>query len=226
MLLLVSFSFCLSFMSSTYSRYVAGTTGNIDLLFAKWQILVNNQDITNQNNSNISFTPTIETNSNVKSNTIAPTSRGYFDIAINPTNVDVSFSYQIALSISNQNIPDLMITKYAILPNSYHEGDIIEYTTLQTNTITNSMLYDNGTANFRFQPFTIRICFEWLEGVSEQMNDAADTAIGLGAANGTSTISINANISFEQILSVQNNAQNNSQSNTQESEGAPVEEEP
>ena len=36
-------------MSNTYSRYVTGTTSNIDLSLAKWQILVNNQDITNQN---------------------------------------------------------------------------------------------------------------------------------------------------------------------------------
>ena len=224
LLLLVSFSFCLSFMSSTYSRYVAGTTGNIDLMFAKWQILVNSQDITNQNNSNISFTPTIETDSNIKSNTIAPTSKGYFDININPTNVDVSFRYLITLTISNQNIPDLMITKYAILPNSYHEGDVIEYTTLQTNTITNDMIFNNSVNNFRFQPFTVRICFEWLDGENGTMNDAADTAIGLGAASGNTTISINANISFEQIISVQNNVQNNAQESESEEDPEEIEE--
>ena len=60
MLLLMSCSLCLCFMSSTYSRYVAGTTGNIDILFAKWQILINNEDITNQNNSSITINPTIE----------------------------------------------------------------------------------------------------------------------------------------------------------------------
>ena len=196
LLLLVSFSFCLSFMSSTYSRYVAGTTGNIDLLLAKWQILVNNRDIANQNNSNITFTPVIETNNNIKSNTIAPTSKGYFDIDINPTNVDVSFRYQIALSISNNSIPDLVITKYAILPNNYHEGDLIEYTTLQTNTITNDMIYDLTTQNFRFQPFTIRIYFEWLEGTNESMNDAADTAIGVGAANSNTTAVTTSQLKF------------------------------
>ena len=79
-LLLISCSLCLSFMSSTYSRYVAGTTGNIDMLFAKWQILVDDLDIANQNNSTITFTPVIEANENVRANTIAPTSKGYFDI--------------------------------------------------------------------------------------------------------------------------------------------------
>jgi len=189
-------------MSSTYSRYVAGTTGNIDILFAKWQILINTQDITNQNNSNISITPTIEQNENIRENTVAPTSKGYFDIDIDPTNVDVSFTYSIELEINNEEIPDLMITKYAILPNDYEEGDTIEYTTLQTNTITNNLLYDNETENFNFEPFTIRIYFEWYEGEEEQMNDEADTAIGSTPTEENEELSftINANISFEQII--------------------------
>ena len=65
-LLLMSCSLCLCFMSSTYSRYVAQTVGNIDILFAKWQILINTQDITDQNNSTITITPTIESDENVK----------------------------------------------------------------------------------------------------------------------------------------------------------------
>ena len=170
-LLLVSCSLCLSFMSSTYSRYVAGTTGNIDILFAKWQILVDNTEIVNQNNSSISFTPVIETNENVKSNTIAPTSKGYFDVDINPENVDVSFRYQIDLAIDNEDIPDLMITKYAILDSNYQEGDVIEYTTLSSNTITNDLLFDNTVDNFQFNPFTVRIYFEWYDGENEEMDD-------------------------------------------------------
>ena len=200
MLLLMSCSLCLCFMSSTYSRYVAGTTGNIDILFAKWQILINTQDITDQNTSNISITPTIEPNENVKENTVAPTSKGYFDIDIDPTNVDVSFRYTINLEIDNEDIPDLMITKYTILPNDYQEGDTIEYTTLQENTITNEIIYDNQTENFNFDPFTIRIYFEWYEGEDELMDDEADTQIGEASAEDELSFTINANISFEQII--------------------------
>ena len=199
-LLLMSCSLCLCFMSSTYSRYVAGTTGNIDILFAKWQILINTQDITDQNTSNISITPTIEPNENVKENTVAPTSKGYFDIDIDPTNVDVSFRYTINLEIDNEDIPDLMITKYTILPNDYQEGDTIEYTTLQENTITNEIIYDNQTENFNFDPFTIRIYFEWYEGEDELMDDEADTQIGEASVEDELSFTINANISFEQII--------------------------
>ena len=202
-LLLVSCSLCLSFMSSTYSRYVAGTTGNIDMLFAKWQILVDDLDIANQNNSSITFTPVIEANSNVKAGTVAPTSKGYFDIDINPENVDVSFRYQITLDIDNEDIPDLMITKYAVLDSDYEEGDIIEYTTLRTNTITDEMLFDNETEDFSFEPFTVRIYFEWLEGENESMDDNDDTVIGIDAASDDVTFTISADISFEQIIDSQ-----------------------
>ena len=154
----------------------------------------------NQYTSNISITPTIEPNENVKENTVAPTSKGYFDIDIDPTNVDVSFRYTINLEIDNEDIPDLMITKYTILPNNYQEGDTIEYTTLQENTITNEIIYDNQTENFNFDPFTIRIYFEWYEGEDELMDDEADTQIGEASSNDELSFTINANISFEQII--------------------------
>lgn len=203
-LLLMSCSLCLCFMSSTYSRYVAGTTGNIDILFAKWQILVNNEDITDANVSSITITPTIEEDENVKVDTIAPTSKGYFDIDVNPTNVDVSFRYTIDLDIDNEDIPDLMITKYAILPSDYEEGDTIEYTTLQEPTITDDLLYDNETDNFAFDSFTIRIYFEWYEGEDEVMDDEADTVFGIAAAEAAEneeelSFTITASMTFEQI---------------------------
>ena len=214
-LFLISCSFCLCYMSNTYSRYVTGTTSNIDMSFAKWQILVNNQDITNQNNSSISFVPTIEANENTRTNTIAPTSKGYFDININPENVDVSFRYQIGLSIDNEDIPDLIITKYAILDEDYQEGDDITYTTLVNNTITDEMLFNNNTANFSFEPFTVRIYFEWLENEDELMDNEADTEIGLSASEDDLTFTITANTVFEQIITptineVEENNSNNS----------------
>ena len=187
-------------MSSTYSRYVAASTSDIDVLFAKWQILVNDSDVTSGSNSTITFAPTIEENANVKSNVIAPSSKGYFDINIDPTNVDVSFKYTIALGITNENVPDLMITKYAIIPNTYVEGDPIEAISLTNNLITNTLSYQKDNTEFKFQPFTIRVYFEWYEGTSELMNDDADTAVGNTAATSNTTFKMNANISFEQIF--------------------------
>lgn len=201
LLILVSFSLCLSFMSSTYSRYVAGTTGNIDIPFAKWQIYLNTQDITNQNSSEISFTPVIEESENISSNTIAPSSKGYFDININAENVDVSFMYTINLLMNNEYAPDIMITKFAILPDNYQEGDNLEYTTIVDNLIQNTLSYDNTTPDFKFSSFTIRVFFEWIDNVEEeQMDDISDTEIGIEAAENDAMFNISANITFEQVI--------------------------
>ena len=62
-------------------------------------------------------------------------SKGYFDIDIDHSNVDVSFNYNITLEVLNENIPDLIITKYAILDSNYDDGDTITYTNI------NNMFY-------------------------------------------------------------------------------------
>lgn len=200
-LLLISASMCIGLMSNTYSRYVADTTGNIDILFAKWQILVNNNDITNNNSSSINFEPVIVKSTNIADDVMAPTSKGYFDIDIDPTNVDVSFTYTINLEIENENIPDLMITEYAIVPNNYIEGTELETTTLNDFKITNDLDYDNNTKDFSFEPFTVRVYFEWYDGENQNMNDADDTNLGNLAATEETSFKINANITFEQKIS-------------------------
>ena len=207
LLLLVSASVSLCFISSTYSRYVAGTEGNIDMLFAKWQILVNENDITAQNSSNITFNPVIEPSQNIKDNTIAPTSKGYFDIDIDPSNVEVSFRYLITLSMDNEDMPDLMITKYAYLPSNYQDGDALEYITTNTSTITDDLIYDNNGDGF--EAFTIRVFFEWYDGEDETMNDVADSEVGETAALNDTTLTINATLSFEQIVDAPQTIANN-----------------
>lgn len=200
LIVLISLSVCLCLMSSTYSRYVADTTGNIDILFSKWQILVNDNDITNDTSSSITFVPIIEENEHIAANVIAPTSKGYFDIDIDPTNVNVSFKYNITLGIENENIPDLMITKYSIIPTSYNEEEPLEIISLEGNQITNTMVFDKNIEQFTFEPFTIRIYFEWYEGENELMNDEADTIIGNLAATEDLKFRMSANVSFEQVI--------------------------
>jgi hypothetical protein len=199
-LVLISFSVCLGLMSSTYSRYVAGTTSNIEVLFAKWQILVNNTDITSNTSSSITFVPVIEENNYVEANTVAPSSKGYFDIAVDPSNVGVSFKYTINLAVANENMPDLMITKYSIIPSTYVEGDPLEVTNLTDNTITNTLNFDKNITSFKFTPFTIRVYFEWYEGTGETMTDTEDTAVGLSAVTDNTKFQMTANINFEQIF--------------------------
>lgn len=200
LLVLVSLSLTLGLMSNTYSRYIADATGDLKVLFAKWQILVNETDITNNSSTTIQFIPVIEENEFVTNNTIAPSSKGYFDIAIDPSNVEVSFNYTITLDLLNEDMPDLMITKYAILNNTYLEGDEVQTETLTTNSITGTLQYDNSQENFQFEPFTIRVYFEWYEGENETMDDEADSIIGKKAATEDTSLQIKTTVHFEQKL--------------------------
>lgn len=194
LIVIIALSMTISLMSNTYSRYVAGTTGSVEATFAKWQILVNNNDITTNAASNVAITPTILENPHVKANTIAPSSQGYFDIKIDPTNVDVSFDYTVSLALENTNMPDIMITKYSTVDN---EGIESELQVLNDTEIIGSLLFNNEIENFVFEAFSIRVYFEWYEGVGEQMDDAIDTAIG---TDENATFKINATITFNQKL--------------------------
>ena len=196
LLVISSLALTLSLMSNTYSRYVADVDSNIDLLFAKWQILVNENDITNNTTTSINITPVMEENVNVAENTVAPSSKGYFDIDIDPSNAGVSFDYSISLNIEDENMPDLMISKYAVLDKDYNEGDQITTTTILNNTIDGTVDY-NATAH---EPFTVRVFFEWYEGVDEKMDDEADTNIGYEAALNDKSLLVNASISFNQKI--------------------------
>ena len=195
-----SLSLTLGLMSNTYSRYVASTTGDVELAFAKWQILLNNEDITNSTMSTLNITPVIEENQNIENNTVAPSSKGYFDVNIDPTNVGVSFNYSIDLKVLNEDMPDLMITKYAILDNDNIEESEITTTNIESNTIDGTMNFDNITENFAFKPFTIRIYFEWYEGIDEQMNDEQDSKVGIDATINDTKLQLQATINFEQKI--------------------------
>ena len=200
---LLAISLCLT--NNTYSRYIADSNGDVDIEFAKWQILVNYNDITDGNNAEMTFTPTIEPNENIAQNYIAPSSKGYFDIDIDHSNVDVSFNYTITLDIENEEIPDLMVTKYAVIDSTYDETKGPTYLEIKDNKISNDIIHKVSED----KKFTIRVYFEWYEGQYEFMNeiknetmdDEADTIIGNKAANDEEIkFNINANISFKQII--------------------------
>ena len=197
LVLFAALSVTLGFMSSTYSRYIADANGDIKIGFAKWQIKVNNNDITDNSVSSINIIPVIKENINVAENTVAPSSSGYFDIVIDPTNVDVSFDYSISIELLNENMPDLIISEYAVLDETYKEGDKITYNPLTDGIISDSFTHSEDET---YNPFTIRVCFEWYEGNDELMDDNADTQIGIDAANNNSDLQIKATIHFEQQL--------------------------
>jgi hypothetical protein len=187
----IIFAFALSIVSNTYSRYVAAAEENIDLALANWQILLNDEDITNSSESTGLINPVILENENVANNKLAPSSVGYFDININASSVELSFNYNIKIN-NNEILNDLIITKYKIIEEGT-DPEEVEYINVVDNEI-------NGTIDYSEQntikPFTIRVFFEWFEGTNESSNDESDTEI----VKNNESLSIGASIRFTQKL--------------------------
>jgi len=172
-------------MSSTYSRYVADANSGVTLTFAKWQILINDEDITSGNSSNIDITPTIVENENVASGKLAPSSLGYYDIEIDASNVETSFNLNVTLD--NDDMTDLKITSYSI-----DDGEEVEIDDGEISESFDLEDYDEG-----FGVITIRIYFEWYDSEDDEtMDDDDDTSY----ANTNEEITISTNLSFEQKI--------------------------
>lgn len=189
LIVFVIFAFALSIVSNTYSRYVAAAEENIDIALANWQILLNNEDITSSSTSVGLINPVILENENVASNKLAPSSRGYFDIDIDASSVELSFNYNIKLD-KNEILDDLFITKYQIINDENEESDYID--------IVNNEI--NGTINYSkdeiIKPFKVRVFFEWFDDENNNSNDENDTEI----IKNNESLKINASIKFTQKI--------------------------
>ena len=191
LIVFVIFAFALSIVSNTYSRYVAAAEGNIDLALANWQILLNNEDITNSSSSVGQINPVILENENVANNKLAPSSKGYFDINIDASSVELSFNYDIKIN-KNEILDDLLITKYQIIEEDTN-SDETEYIDVVNKEINGTIDYSEENT---IKPFKIRVFFEWFDGDSEESNNESDTEI----VNNNDSLTIDATIKFTQKI--------------------------
>lgn len=182
LIVFVALAFSLSIISTTYSRYVADANGDVALTFAKWQILINDEDITSGNVESIDITPTIIENENVAAGKLAPSSLGYYDIEIDVSNVETSFDMHITLD--NEDMADLKISGYSI-----DDGEEIE---IEDGQIDESFDYDED-----LETINIRIYFEWYDVDDDsEMDDDDDTSF----VSNNEEITITTNLSFEQKI--------------------------
>lgn len=102
--ILCAISLCVTIATirNTYSKYADEATGILESNVARWNIKLNNTDITNENvYSFVIDNITINGNQNVASGKIAPGLSGYFDINIDPSNTDVSVKYEVTINPEN-----------------------------------------------------------------------------------------------------------------------------
>lgn len=175
LLALASLLLLVSVIQNTYAKYISKATANSNFTIASWNFKVNNHDINaNSNFSNV-IVPVFENNPNIKDNVIAPTSEGYFDINIDHSNVDVSFTEKISLNLSDANtVSDLKITGYAI-----NDGSIIEFNGNEIST--DCLLNDDVKIN------KYRFYVTWIDNDGQTMQNKDDTE---AAKNGNASISV------------------------------------
>ncbi len=175
---LLSLFYCVSLMQETYAKYVSSASANASLTVARWNILVNNQDILNNSNFSGTITPMFEGTTHIKNGIIAPTAEGYFDIVINGTNTDVSFDWTVTLNTASTNtITDLVITKYSI------DGVDYTYSGPFTRRI---LLNDNNKTK------TVRVYVKWNDdALTETMDNEDDTA---ATVNGIASMEVSVNV--------------------------------
>lgn len=188
------FMLCLSIslftIKDTYAKYITSTNGDANINIARWKIIVNNQDISqNKELSNV-ITPIFEGNDNIASGVIAPTSEGYFDILIDASNTDVSLKYEITTKNSEDSaVSDLYISGYSI-----DDGE--KQTTITQDEqikIENSILYNSDDKDLK-----LRIFLKWNDDTNTgaTMDNVADTE----ATNSENNLAkVNVQVKFIQL---------------------------
>lgn len=174
-------------LTFTYSKYVTGASGNASVRVARWNITINDQNVADNANFSSVIEPVFPGNSNIASDVIAPTAEGYFDITIDGTNTDVSFTYTITTSNNvNSAVSDLVLSGYSIDGGA---RQAISDANGQLS-ISNSILYDQQDKDV-----DIRVYFMWNDDSENgaTMNNSDDTSATLNSEN-RAMITVNVNV--------------------------------
>ena len=175
---LISLFYCVTFMQDTYAKYLSSATENAELTIARWSILINDQDVVNESDFTDTISPIFNGTSNIKSDVIAPTAQGYFELEINGENTDVSFQYSIGIDTTDCEVTDLRITSYVI--------DGVTTSFSGSNVVGSILLNDVSRTK------TIRFNVEWNDNAAtETMDNEADTA---ASAEETAAFTVNVNL--------------------------------
>lgn len=160
-ILIVTISFIYLFQS-TYAKYKKQVNAEVNSNIASWNIKINNETISNKKTLTNSITPTFYENEYVKENTLAPGTKGYFDLNIDSSKVDVDFNYEINASLdTTTNLKDFKITNYEINDSGTKQR-------YNVTGITSSLKKNTKNTKIRFY-------VEWIDDSTNTMNNSEDT---------------------------------------------------
>ena len=191
-LFMICLALSLSTIKDTYAKYITSANGDANINIARWKILVNNIDISQNKELTNIITPVFEGNDNIASGVIAPTAEGYFDILIDASNTDVSLKYEITTNNSEDSaVSDLYISGFSI-DNGEKQTAMTENGQVK---IENSILYNSDDKDLK-----LRIYLKWNDDTESgaQMDNIADTT----ATNSeTNLAKVNVQVKFIQLPS-------------------------
>ena len=178
-------------IGNTVAKYVTSASSNADINIARWQVLVNNEDVTSAATLNNIITPVFPGNNNIAQGVIAPSAEGYFDIVIDATNTDVSLRYEVTTSANEESIvQDLVLSGYSI--DNGERQEIVE------DENGNFKIQGDIRYNSQDKDVTLRVYIKW--------NDDAENGATMTNADDTSTTQeeesvakVNVNLKFIQI---------------------------
>lgn len=188
LLLIIGICICflLFYVVQIYAKYLTSTEGSTSLTIANWNIRVNNISIKSNTNISNTIVPVFPGTEHIASGIIAPTAEGYFDLIFDFSDTDVSFKYDITVSVGeNSSVQDLVTTGYSI-----DNGEKITFENYNTPITEIIELSSN------IETRKIRVYIMWDDNeISQSMNNDADT---LSTSSENLPI-LNINISFTQI---------------------------
>lgn len=184
---LVSLVFSLNTINSTYAKYATKATARSNFDVAKWDLIVNNQHIKNNSEKKVTIEPKYIENNNVAAGVIAPGSVGYFDLTIDGSNTDVSFTFDISVLASEDSaVSDVKILKYYI--------DSVDNI---TNASVSNLISSEINVNDENKLKTVRIYIVWDDETGTMTNEE-DSIAGYQAEEKTANIDVK--INFKQKI--------------------------
>lgn len=152
----------------TYAKYFTLTTGKIGSSIKQWNIKVNDELI--KNNTTLSQTITAyfpNENGKTAVNKMAPGTEGYFEIVIDYSKVDLSFSYDLSIA-ENEKLKDLQIDRIEV------DGEEIERTDPDSINIVGNVNIEDPDDDLKK---IVIVYFKWYDESDNIMDDEEDTSI-------------------------------------------------
>lgn len=179
-------------IQTTYAKYVTILPTNANVDISSWNLILNNQNITNEANFSENLNLIFPATQYHSDGALVPGATGYFDLTIDASDVNLNFKYTVTCSIPSTNeIIDLKVVAYAVDGHSVDlHSDRTEYVDDATTPMIN---YVQASANSS----TFRVYVMWDDEPStSSLNDIEDTYMSLNSRKAQ----ITANVKFEQTL--------------------------